>query len=104
MKPSVWTVLVLVIAILLAQLVGKGSIPPGVFMAGLAALLIGALIPELVAPVLVVVLIALFFRNDVGTNFFGWLSHQASAGGSLGGALGGAFGTSFNPAQNIKGS
>ena len=101
MKPSVWTVFVLVLLILVVQLVGKGAVPAGVFLAALAALLIGALIPEIVAPVLVVVLIALFFNNDIGANFFNWFGHQASAGGALGGGLSGALGSSFNPQANL---
>ena len=63
-------------------LVAFGSIPEGMFLALLIFVLAGAIFPPLAIPVGVVVLVALIYKEGVGTKFLAWLGSlgQAQAG------------------------
>ena len=95
--PGVFVVFGLVLVIGLVQLVGKGTLSEGVFLAGLVALLIGAILPAVVVPVLVVALIALVLRDQIGTRALSWLGSLASKPAQPSVPI-----ASLNPSEGVK--
>lgn len=69
-------------AIALVVIVGSGAIPEGTFLALLAFIVIGAIIPIVMLPIGAIVLVAIFLRGNVGGAFLGWLGGLGSSGGA----------------------